>query len=111
MNAPAAEEVLAVYLTFPDAQVAERIATELVESRLVACVNLLPPATSLYRWQGELVKEAEVVGVAKTTRARLAELTRLVEELHPYDVPCLVAYPAVGGSEPYLAWLRQEARG
>jgi periplasmic divalent cation tolerance protein len=99
--------VVGVYLTFPDVATAERIATALVEAGLVACVNLLP-ATSLYRWGGRVVREAEVVAWAKTTRDRLEALTALVAELHPYDVPCVVAYPTAGGAAPYLDWVRAE---
>lgn len=108
MEASGTGNVLAVYLTFPDQETAERIAGELVEQRLVACVNLLPAGTSFYRWEGELVREAEVVGWAKSTRARLPEVEEAVRRLHPYDVPCVVAYPAAGGLAEYLGWVEEE---
>lgn len=100
--------VLAAYLTFPDAATAQAIAKTLVERRLVACVNLLPSATSVYRWEDEVVTATEVIGWAKTTRDRLPALTQAVRELHPYDLPCVVAYPAVGGLSEYLAWVEDE---
>jgi len=103
-----ADAVVGVYLTFPDASTAERIAGELVAERLVACVNLLPPATSVYRWEGQVVREPEIVAWAKTTRDRLAALTAAVEARHPYAVPCVVTYPASGGSIAYLEWVRDE---
>jgi periplasmic divalent cation tolerance protein len=100
--------VVGVYLTFPDVATAARVAEVLVAERLAACVNLLPPATSVYRWDGRVVREEEVVAWAKTTRGRLSALSSAVETHHPYDVPCVVAYPAVGGSAAYLDWVRDE---
>jgi len=100
--------IVGVYLTFPDAATAERIAEALVAERLAACVNLLPPATSVYRWEGRVVRESEVVAWAKTTRRRLGGLTSAVVAHHPYDVPCVVAYPATGGSAAYLDWVSDE---
>lgn len=103
-----ADGVVGVYLTFPDAATAEGVADALVAERLVACVNVLPAARSVYRWDGRVVREAEVVAWAKTTRGRLDALTAAVEARHPYDVPCVVAYPTVGGSAAYLDWVRDE---
>lgn len=107
----APDAVVAAYLTFPDANRAEALAAELVAAHLAACVNVLPPAVSVYRWEGAVAREPEVVAVAKTTAGCLAALVALVEERHPYDVPCVVAYPAVGGSAAYLAWVRDEVEG
>lgn len=107
----APQTVVAAYLTFPDAATAEALAAELVDARLAACVNVLPPAVSVYRWEGSVVREPEVVAVAKTTAGRLAAFVAMVEERHPYDVPCVVAYPAAGGSAAYLDWVRTEVTG
>lgn len=103
-----ADGVLGVYLTFPDRDTAESIATALVERRLVACVNLFPEARSIYRWDGRVTAEAEVVAWAKSTRAQLPALIEAVRSLHPYDLPCVVAYQAQGGMEEYLGWVRSE---
>ena len=103
-----ADGVVGVYLTFPDGATAAAVAEALVAERLAACVNVLPPATSVYHWEGRVVREAEVVAWAKTTRGRLGALTAAVEARHPYDVPCVVAYPAAGGSAAYLDWVRGE---
>ena len=102
------DRVVGVYLTFPDVATAEGVAVALVAERLAACVNVLPPATSVYRWNGRVVREAEVIAWAKTTRGRLGALTATIEAHHPYDVPCVVAYPAMGGSAAYLDWVRCE---
>lgn len=103
------DRVVGVYLTFPDVATAEGIAEALVAERLAACVNVLPPATSVYRWNGRVVREPEVIAWAKTTRGRLGALTAAVVARHPYDVPCVVAYPATGGSAAYLDWVRGES--
>lgn len=108
---PDPNAVLGVYLTFPDRVHAEAIATALVDAGLAACVNLWPGATSVYRWEGRTVTEAEVVGWAKTTAARLPALLAAVRDRHPYEVPCAVAYPAAGGLAPYLGWVRAETAG
>ncbi len=100
--------IFGVYLTFPDAATAERIAEVLVERRLAACVNVFAPVTSVYRWEGRVVREGEVVAWAKTTPDRLGALVADVEALHPYEVPCVVAYPAVGGAAAYLDWVGRE---
>ena len=98
--------VVGVYLTFPDAAAAEAIGTSLVEAGLAACVNVFPAGTSIYRWEGAIVHEGEVVAWAKTTRGRLDALTAAVAAAHPYAVPCVVGYPAVGGAVAFLDWVR-----
>jgi periplasmic divalent cation tolerance protein len=104
------ERVVAVYLTFPDEASAERVARVLVEARLAACVNVLPGARSVYRWEGDVLVEPEVVAIAKTTADRVAALAEAVRAAHPFDLPCVVAYPAVAGLEAYLDWVRDETR-
>jgi periplasmic divalent cation tolerance protein len=104
---PHAEDVVGVYLTFPDAETAATIATALVDRGLAACVNVFAPATSVYRWRGQVKVEPEVVAWAKSTRGRLSALTAAVVERHPYEVPCVVAYPVVGGAAAYLDWVRE----
>ena len=103
------DDVVAVYLTFPDEASAERVARALVERRLAACVNVVPGARSFYRWEGAVQAEPEVLAVAKTRATRLPALTAAAQALHPYEVPCVVAYPALGGLEGYLDWVRSEA--
>ena len=101
------DTVVIALLTFPDESTARQIATILVERQLVACVNLLPGATSVYRWQGKVCAEGEVVGLAKTTRGRLEGLKSAVKELHPYECPELVAAEAIDGLDAYLDWVRK----
>lgn len=106
----AAPSVVAAYLTFPDEATAVEVARALLEARVAACVNVLPAGTSVYRWQGEARADAEVVAVAKTTSDRLDALRDVLLRHHPYELPCLVAYPAVGGLDAYLAWVHDETR-
>ena len=95
-----------VLSTAPDAEVARRLARLLVEARLAACVNLLPGATSVYRWHGALQEEAEVLLICKTTVERLAELEERLLAEHPYDTPEFVVIAPDSVSPAYLAWLR-----
>jgi periplasmic divalent cation tolerance protein len=101
-------DVVALYLTFPNETTATQVSEALVERGLVACVNVLPSATSIFRWQGVVTREREVVAIAKTTADRLDAATAAVVELHPYELPCVVAYAATGGLGEYLQWVADE---
>lgn len=107
MDDPA--QVIGVYMTFPDDDTADRIARVLVDERLVACVNVLGTGRSVYRWQGETVSGSEVFALAKTTALLLEAVSARVNELHPFEVPCVVAYPSQGGLPAYLDWVAAEA--
>jgi periplasmic divalent cation tolerance protein len=100
--------VVAVLTTAPSAEVADRIGTTLVEERLAACANVLPGVSSVFRWKGEVSREAEVFVVLKTTAARLTDLRRRLVELHPYEVPEMLAFDVREGHTPYLEWVRAE---
>jgi periplasmic divalent cation tolerance protein len=100
------EAVQAVLITAPDAEVGASLAGALVEEGLAACVNLVPGVRSIYRWEGAVQDDTEVLLIAKTREALLPALTARVGALHPYDVPEVIALPITGGSEPYLTWLR-----
>lgn len=106
-----AEELVLAVSTAPDAQVAERIARVLLQERLIACANLLPGVTSLYRWQGEVQCDAEVVMLLKTRQSRVEALGTRLAELHPYEVPELIAVTLEAGLPSYLAWVRDETAG
>ncbi len=88
---------------------AERIATTLVAERLAACVNLVEPLTSIYRWQGKVERATEVLLVMKTRRARVAALVARLRALHSYDVPEAIVLPIVAGAAPYLRWVMGES--
>lgn len=96
---------LVVLCTVSSLEEGRRLAKELVDQRLAACVNLIPRVESIYRWQGAVESGEEVLLVMKTTPARFAELREKVAELHSYDVPEILALPVSDGSAGYLDWL------
>lgn len=102
--------VVTVLMTAPDAPTAERIVRRLLDEGLVACGNVLPGATSLYRWEGKVQRDEEVVVVMKSARESAARLLERAEELHPYEVPELLVHDVAGGAAAYLAWVRDECR-
>ena len=104
-------DVVIVLSTLPDDDTAEQIAKVLVEERLVACANLLPPMTSIYRWQGKIERDTERQIVMKTTRARVPALERRLKELHSYELPEFVVLDTSSGSAEYLSWVSGEASG
>lgn len=100
------DRALVVLVTAPDHDVAERIARALVEERLAACANLVAGVTSIFRWKDSIERENEVLVVLKTTAAELDALRRRAVELHPYEVPEVVALAVEAGHAPYLEWVR-----
>jgi periplasmic divalent cation tolerance protein len=111
MSGGAASAVRVALITAPDADTARRIARALVEERLAACVNVVPGVSSIYRWEGVVHEDAELLLIAKTTEDRLAALAERLAVLHPYALPELVALAPSGGSERYLAWVRGACEG
>lgn len=101
-------DVRAVLVTAPDAPTAERLASTLVEEGLAACVNVVPGVVSIYRWKGEVQRDAEVLLVAKCRARGFEALRRRVVELHPYELPEVLALPVEEGHPPYLAWVLGE---
>ena len=101
-------EFLQVSTTTGTREDAERIAVELVDRRLAACVHVGGPIRSTYRWQGQVENAEEWTCTAKTSRKQLPAIQELLKTAHPYEVPELVATPIVGGSEAYLKWLGEQ---
>jgi periplasmic divalent cation tolerance protein len=99
-----------VYMTAGSAEEAQRIGEALVENRLAACVNILNGMHSIYRWEGNVQKDREVVMIAKTTRDRLPALIDTVTALHSYDCPCIVSVDIDDGHPDFLAWIGAEVR-
>src|SRR2546429_9683359 len=100
-----ANEQIVVFMTAPTAEEAARIAEMLLKRKLAACVQILPPMTSIYVWKGEVQRESEILLVAKSTRAKFDELEEAVRTIHSYETPEIIALPIVAGSQPYLSWL------
>ena len=103
---PTNTEAIAVFMTAANKEEATRLADMLVTNHLAACVQILPEIESVYRWQGKVERQREVLLIAKTTRARFEELEREVRALHSYETPEIVALQLTGGSGPYLEWLK-----
>ncbi len=97
-----------VFVTVSSEEEGMKIARALVAKKLAACVNLVPGVRSVFRWKGEVKDEKELLLVVKTREPKLAHLVQAVKELHSYTVPETIALPILGGSEAYLAWLREE---
>jgi periplasmic divalent cation tolerance protein len=98
-------EALVVLCTAPTVEVAAALARALVEARLAACGNVVPGLRSIYRWQGRVEDQPEVLLVLKTTRERFPALRDELLRRHPYEVPEVLALPVEAGSATYLAWL------
>lgn len=99
-------ECIVVLCSCPEGDFAAQLATTLVTESLAACVNRLPGVISNYRWEGDVQEDRETLLVIKSTRARLPALAERVRELHPYELPEVVAVPVMGGLDGYLDWLR-----
>ena len=103
-------EYFVVLITTSTEREASQIARVLVESQLAGCVNIIQGIRSIYRWQGKIEDEAEVLMIVKTRRDLFAELTRRVKELHSYTVPEIISLPITDGSGEYLGWLEGATR-
>lgn len=100
-----------VLITAPDQATARQIASHLVEKRLAACVNILPGVQSIFRWQGEVQNESELLMVVKTRRELLhTHLIPAVKALHPYQTPEIIALPVLDGALDYLEWIDQSTQ-
>jgi len=101
---------LLVFITTGSVEEGERIARTLVQERLAACVNIVPAITSIYRWQGEVHTDSEVLLIAKSRQGLFDYLAARVKELHSYQVPEIIALPIVAGSPAYLSWIDESVR-
>jgi periplasmic divalent cation tolerance protein len=99
--------VVSVYATFADAEEAERIGRTVVEERLAACINILGPIRSIYRWQGAVESAAEIAAIFKTNEAMAEALIARIAALHSYDVPCIVAWPIDRIAHSYGEWIEE----
>src|SRR5512144_2104883 len=101
-------EFIIVLITAPKEEEAQRIAQDIVLSRLAACVNIVKDIRSIYRWKGKIEDEGEVLMIVKTRLDLFGNLKKRVKELHSYSVPEIIAVPLIEGSEEYLSWLKEE---
>ncbi|HEX8961749.1 MAG TPA: divalent-cation tolerance protein CutA [Rhodocyclaceae bacterium] len=101
-------ETLVAITTLPDAASARTLAARLVELRVAACVNILAPCRSVYRWLGKVEEAEEVPLLIKTTAERYGDLEAAIRAAHPYELPEIVALPVARGLPDYLAWVAAE---
>jgi len=110
MSAGPAAEVLVVFTNLPDRPAAEKLADALIAQRVAACVNILAPCRSVYRWEGAVQHDEEHPMLIKTTRERYPELEAALRANHPYELPEIVAVPVGAGLPAYLEWVASETR-
>ena len=104
------KDVILTLVTVPDRETADRIAGNLIEKRLAACVNIVPGLTSVYRWKGEICRDDEFLLLIKTTQCIFEQLKVAVREIHPYDLPEIIAVKILDGLEAYLNWVAGETK-
>jgi len=104
----ASDEFCFVYSTYPDLNSAKAAARLAVDRKLAACVNIYPPMTSVYMWEGTRNEATEHAAFFKTRRTLVEETVSALWEIHSYSVPCFVVLPIQGGSPDYLAWVREQ---
>ncbi|NQV08275.1 divalent-cation tolerance protein CutA [Candidatus Woesearchaeota archaeon] len=97
--------MIIIYITNPTKEKAKEIAKHLLDKKLIACANLID-SNSLYKWEGELKDENEVILLAKTTEDKFEEVKKEVKKIHPYDIPCILKIPAEANKE-YSEWLEK----
>lgn len=106
----AANDYILVLCTCPSLSEADGVATALLEERLAACVNRLPGIKSLYRWEGRVTHDDEILLLIKTQADLFDRLEQTIKKLHPYETPEIVAIPLVAGSAGYLDWIGESTR-
>ena len=102
--------ILLVLTNLPDRETAERLAGALIEQRVAACVNILAPCRSVYRWKGAVQREEEHPVLIKTTAERYPALEAAIRAAHPYELPEIIAVPIERGLPAYLAWVDAETK-
>ena len=103
-------DVRMVYMTAPDEAIAAQIASRLVDEELVACGNIVPGVRSIYRWEGQVCDDPEVLVILKTLASKVPLVSERVRALHPYDCPEVVSVAVDGGSQAYLDWVAGAVR-
>lgn len=103
--------IVSVYVVFADLEEAERIGRTVVEERLAACINILGPCRSIYRWKGEIETAEEIPAILKTHSWKADDLVERIAALHSYDVPCVAVWPVEKLLRSYAEWVEDEVVG
>lgn len=101
-------DIIVVYCTVPDRKTAKDISTILVKNKLAACINMIDKVESVFSWDGDFCKEKEMLLMIKTTRDNFEKINEVINEIHPYSVPEVIAVPIINCSEDYLKWVAHE---
>jgi len=102
-------EAVVILITVPSTEVGRQIAKELLEKKLAACVNIFPAFHSIYRWEGKIVTDEEVLLLVKTSGDLVYDqVIPVVKGIHPYEIPEIIALPVMQGSQSYLDWIQAE---
>ncbi|CAA9991289.1 cutA homologue, putative [Plasmodium knowlesi strain H] len=103
-------DFIAVYVTAPGTDVAEKISNVLLEDKLASCVNIIPGVLSLYHWKGEIARDNEVLMMIKTKKNLFSKIVDAVKANHPYEVPEVISVPIHQGSKDYLDWISKSVK-
>jgi periplasmic divalent cation tolerance protein len=103
--------IISVYAVFANAEEAERIGRTVVEERLAACINILGPCRSIYRWKGKIETADEVPAILKTHASKADDLITRIAALHSYETPCVAAFPIDNLAAPYADWVEDSVDG
>jgi len=98
------------YIPCPNTTTAKELAQGMLEAHMIACANILPPSTSLYRWEGAMAEEEEVILLVKSTRSLQEAIITYVEHHHPYDTPAVLCLSVQGASMAFAAWIGEEVQ-
>lgn len=101
-------DIIVIYTTVPDKKIAKNIANILLKHKLAACISCIDKVKSKFSWDGEICEETEVLLMIKTRRTNYNKIKLVIEDVHPYNVPEIIALPVVDCSEDYLKWLAKE---
>ncbi|MEM3555160.1 MAG: divalent-cation tolerance protein CutA [Candidatus Micrarchaeia archaeon] len=97
--------MLFVYITFPNVKEARKVGEIIIKEKLARCVNIIPAMESIFFWKGKLEREKESILIAKTSERNYKKLESRVRELHPYELPCIVAFKVERGSKEFIEWV------
>jgi len=104
-------DYIVVFVTFPSRSDAEKAANILLTDKLVACANITQDISSYFWWEGKIDSAKEVLMTCKSTRDLFPDISKCIQEYHPYEVPEIIALPIVAGSESYLKWITESVKG
>ncbi len=99
---------ITILVTTPDNTTAERIAYQLLEKKLAACINIVPNLTSIYKWMGKIETSQETLMIIKTKTELFEEIKKEIRRIHPYQVPEIISIPIQDGNKEYLKWIEEE---